>query len=67
MSSEISPVPPTELTDTDLEQVTAGKELIRGDLEVFDPRQWKGFFDPSTWMKGQESVQYLQDHNMLYS
>jgi hypothetical protein len=42
MPSTMTPDPPSELTTTDLEQVTAGKDL---GLLSLGPKYWRGMLD----------------------
>ena len=68
MSSERTSRAAIELTDSDLEKFTAGKD---GDypLGIFSPKLWVDAVNPSKWqvLRGKESIDFLQAHNMLYN
>jgi hypothetical protein len=70
MSQQSTPtLAPCELSDTDLEHLTAGKEVGEGFLRQFTPGFWLSTLNPKNWqvMTGKESVEFLQAHNMLYN
>jgi hypothetical protein len=67
MSSSTLPIPPTELTDTDLEPVAAGKDLVRTEFSMVTPGFWGRALNRNNWQvrTGPEAVNFLVAANLF--